>query len=177
MKDSIWRWLLAALPLILLGIMTAVFAGKSLNRETQVATAALVGKPAPAVLMIPLDGGPPLSAATASGTTGPYMVNFFASWCAPCIIEHPVLTGLQAKGVPIVGVNYKDKPDAARAFLAKHGDPFVAHLTDPDARASIEYGVSGVPETFVVNARGQIVAKHSGPLDEATAAALWAKAL
>jgi cytochrome c biogenesis protein CcmG, thiol:disulfide interchange protein DsbE len=171
-----WRWLLAALPLIILGIMTLVFAGKSLNRDTQVQTAALVGQPAPTIRMAPLEGGPPVSASEAKGASGPYLVNFFASWCAPCIVEHPVLTGLQAKGVPIVGVNYKDQPQAARAFLAKHGDPFVARLTDPDARVGIEYGVSGVPETFLISSSGEVLAKFSGPLTEAEAQKLWARA-
>lgn len=171
-----WRWLLAALPLIFLGILTLVFAGDSLTRNTQVQTAALVGKPAPTVLMTPLEGGPPVSAAEAKGGDGPYLVNFFASWCAPCIVEHPVLTGLQAKGVRIVGVNYKDKPAAANAFLTRHGDPFVARLTDPDARVGIEYGVSGVPETFLISSDGVILDKFSGPLTEEDADKLWARA-
>ena len=167
MKNTkVMQWGLAALPLILLGIMTAIFYGKSLHRDPQVQTHALVGKPAPTVAMASLEGAAPMDAATAAGAGagGPYVVNFFASWCGPCATEQPTLLELKARGVRIVGVNYKDKPEDARAFLAKFGDPFVARLTDPDGRAGIEFGVSAVPESFLVGANGIVLAKASLPL-------------
>jgi cytochrome c biogenesis protein CcmG/thiol:disulfide interchange protein DsbE len=96
------------------------------------------------------------------------VVNVFASWCAPCHDEHPELMALkETLGVPIYGINQKDQPDDARAFLAQNGDPYAAVGADSNGRASIDWGVYGVPETFVVNARGIIVGKVVGPLDAA----------
>jgi cytochrome c biogenesis protein CcmG/thiol:disulfide interchange protein DsbE len=167
------NWLLAALPLILLGVMTLVFAGKSLHRDPHITPNTLVGKLEPAVAIAPFDGGAALTPRQAAGTSGPYVVNFFGSWCGPCIEESPMLMDLKAKGVPMVGVAYQDTPAAARVFLDRHGDPFVAHLNDPDARAAIEFGVSGVPETFLVGADGKIISKISLPLTQSTAQALF----
>jgi len=174
-KSSLLHWGLAVLPLVLLGGMTFIFASKSLHRDPQVQTHALVGKPVPAIAMASLDGGAPASAAAAAGTSGPYVVNFFASWCAPCATEQPVLMELKAKGVRIVGVNYKDTPEAARAFLARYGDPFAARLSDPDGRAGIEYGVSAVPESFLVGSNGLVLAKASLPMAKADAERLMAQ--
>ena len=92
------------------------------------------------------------------------IVNVFASWCAPCRIEHPKLLALKARGVAVVGIAYKDEPEATRAFLDELGDPFAMVLVDYDGRAGLDLGISGVPETFAVDAMGKIVAKHSGPL-------------
>jgi cytochrome c biogenesis protein CcmG/thiol:disulfide interchange protein DsbE len=107
---------------------------------------------------------------------GPALVNFYASWCAPCEVEHPVLRALKADQVRVVGVAYKDAPDNTRAFLGRLGDPFTARLVDRDGRAGLEFGVTGVPETYLVNARGVIVAKHTGPMSPDDAQALLAKA-
>lgn len=173
---KILQWALAGLPLILLGILTLVFASKSLHRNPQVATHALVGKPVPTVTLASLDGGPRANVATVQGGSGPYLINFYASWCAPCILENPTLLELKAQGVRIVGVNYKDTPQAGRGFLTKYGDPFVAHLSDQDGRAGIEFGVSGVPETFLVGSNGVVLAKASLPLNKADAGRLMALA-
>lgn len=162
------NWVLAALPLIILGIMTLVFAGKSLHRNPHITPNALVGKPEPAVAIAPLEGGAAVTTRQAAGTSGPYVVNFFGSWCGPCIEESPVLMDLKAKGVPMVGVAYQDTPAAAQVFLNRHGDPFIARLNDPDARAAIEFGVSGVPETFLISGDGKIISKASLPLTEKT---------
>jgi cytochrome c biogenesis protein CcmG/thiol:disulfide interchange protein DsbE len=102
-------------------------------------------------------------------------VNFFASWCAPCEVEHPVVKALAAKGVRIVGIAYKDSPDNAQAYLTRLGDPYAVRLVDRDGRAGIEFGVTGVPETFVVDTRGVILAKHTGPLTAQAAKTLAAK--
>ncbi len=173
--NKILPWVLAVLPLLALGIMTVIFAGKSLHRDPQVQTHALVGKPVPVIALPSLEGAAPVSATAASSASGPYLVNFFASWCAPCATEQPVLLQLKAQGVRIVGVNYKDKPEAAQAFLAKYGDPFVARLQDPDGRAGIEFGVSAVPESFLVGANGKVLAKASLPLTAKDAARLMAQ--
>jgi cytochrome c biogenesis protein CcmG/thiol:disulfide interchange protein DsbE len=101
------------------------------------------------------------------------VVNFWASWCAPCVQEHPLLVTLKERaGVPIYGVNYKDQAVSARRFLGRYGNPFTAVGTDGNGRAAIEWGVYGMPETFIVNGQGQIVYKHVGPL---TAAAIEGK--
>jgi cytochrome c biogenesis protein CcmG/thiol:disulfide interchange protein DsbE len=95
------------------------------------------------------------------------LVNVFASWCAPCRAEHPNLMALKARGVAVVGVAWKDDPVATRAFLDELGDPYSMVLVDRDGRAGLDLGITGVPETFAVNAMGQVVAKSSGPLIDA----------
>jgi cytochrome c biogenesis protein CcmG/thiol:disulfide interchange protein DsbE len=93
------------------------------------------------------------------------IVNFWASWCAPCVAEHPLLVELaENSGVKLYGVNYKDKPEAARRFLGRYGNPFAAMGVDPQGRGAIEWGVYGMPETFVINGRGEIAYKHVGPI-------------
>lgn len=157
--------LVAFLPLAALAVLAAVFAFYSLGRDPQVKPDVLVGRPLPAVALAPLGGGAPvaLPAATTAGG-GPAYVNMFASWCAPCAYEHPQLTELEARGARIIGVAYKDEPVKTQGFLQRLGSPFAAVLTDLDGRASIELGVTGVPETYLVAADGKILAKHSGPL-------------
>jgi len=168
--------LIATAPIVIFVALVLVFGLKSLHRNPEVQTHALVGKPVPRLAMAPLGGGTPLDTAEASGTTGPYIVNFFASWCGPCIEEEPALLALRAQGVRIVGVNYKDAVTAGQAFLDKYGDPYVAHLTDPDGRIGIEFGVTAVPESFLVGSNGVVLAKVSAPMSEPEAQALWAKA-
>jgi cytochrome c biogenesis protein CcmG/thiol:disulfide interchange protein DsbE len=92
------------------------------------------------------------------------ILNVFASWCAPCRVEHPRLLELQAQGIHVVGVAYKDDPAATRAFLEELGDPYALVLVDRDGRAGLDLGISGVPETYAVDAQGIIVAKHAGSL-------------
>jgi cytochrome c biogenesis protein CcmG/thiol:disulfide interchange protein DsbE len=92
------------------------------------------------------------------------LVNFFASWCAPCEIEHPVLMQLKAERVRLVGIAYKDAPQNTQAFIGRLGDPYAEVLVDREGRAGIEFGLTGVPETYVVGRDGMILAKHTGPL-------------
>jgi len=160
------RWLAFA-PLVLLIALAGLFVGWSLKRDPEFKPDAMVGQPVPAVAVAPLAGGP---AAPLNGQVrGPALVNIFASWCAPCRLEHPELMRLESRGVRIVGVAWRDKPEDSRAFLAELGDPFALTLSDPEARSGVDLGISGVPETFAVDARGVIVAKHAGPLDRAAA--------
>ena len=166
------RWVAFA-PLAILAALAALFLGYGLRHDPHVTPDALVGKPMPATPLGGLDGTAPQPAT--ARVKGPVLLNFFASWCAPCAAEAPGLMALKGEGVRLVGVSYKDDPTATRRFLADHGDPFEAVLLDPKGAAGIDFGVSGVPETFAVDARGVIVAKHSGPLAPEDADALLAK--
>ena len=168
------RWL-AFLPLAALVALGLLFALFALKRDPQVQPDALVGKPLPALTLPDLETGRPQALRAALGDK-PTLVNIFASWCAPCEIEHPVLVDLKAQGVRVVGVAYKDAPENTKAFLSRLGDPFAARLVDRDGRAGIELGVTGVPETYLVGADGTILAKHTGPLTPETARELLARA-
>lgn len=95
---------------------------------------------------------------------GVKLVNFWASWCAPCRVEHPHLVEIAESGVPVIGINYKDRPDNARAFLAELGDPYQAIGADETGRTGIDWGLYGVPETFVIDSAGRITHRHAGPI-------------
>ena len=155
------RWIVW-LPLLALAALGVLMLGYGLRHDPHVDPAALVGKPAPAVALAPLDGGPPR---TPQEPGRAVLVNFFASSCTPCAVEAPALAALQAQGATLVGVSYKDDPLSTRRFLQARGDPFSTVLTDGDGRAGVDWGVSAVPETFVVSPAGRILAKHSGALE------------
>ena len=168
------RWLAIAplAALVALGLLFGLF---SLKRDPQVKPDALVGKPLPELTLPALDTGRPVRLHDAA-QPAPVLVNIFASWCAPCEIEHPVLVDLKKQGVRVVGVAYKDAPENTKAFLGRLGDPYAERLVDRDGRAGIELGVTGVPETYLVGADGKVLAKHTGPLTAQTARDLLAKA-
>lgn len=168
------RWL-AWIPLAALVALGLLFGLYALNRNPQVQPQALVGKPVPTVSLPTLAEGQPVSLREMA-SEGPMIVNFFASWCAPCEIEHPVLMGLKGQPVRVVGIAYKDAPQNSQAFLDRLGDPYAEVLVDRDGRAGVEFGVTGVPETYVVGRDGMILAKHTGPLTEADARRLAAQA-
>ena len=167
------RWLALA-PVVVLALLALLFGLYGLNHDPKVEPRALVGKPLPELTLPSLDDGRPVALREAA--KGPVLVNVFASWCAPCEMEAPVLVALQKSGVPIVGVAYKDAPENTKAFLTRLGDPYEARLVDRDGRAGIELGVTGVPETYLVGADGTILDKHSGPLTEDVARQMLAKA-
>lgn len=167
------RWV-AILPLVVLALLAALFVGYGLQRDPTVYPDALVGKPLPDVALPPLDGGPPV--ALRSQLSGPTFINVFFSTCVPCAVEAPALAAMQAQGARIVGVAYKEEPAASKGFLVRYGNPFASVLVDRDGRASIELGVSGAPETFLVAPDGKIIAKHSGPLQPADAEEMLQKA-
>ncbi len=96
---------------------------------------------------------------------GVKLVNFWASWCAPCRIEHPVLMDLKAEGIKIYGINYKDNPEKALAFLESLGDPYVRIAAD-SGRSALDWGVYGVPETYVINGDGIVVLRFAGPITQ-----------
>jgi cytochrome c biogenesis protein CcmG/thiol:disulfide interchange protein DsbE len=168
------RRLAAFAPLAALILALALFGVFSLRRSPQVTPMAMVGKPLPDLSLPRLygNGVAPLRALA----RGPALVNFYASWCGPCAQEAPALMALKAEGVRIVGVAYKDDALAARAFLSRGGDPYAEVLADRDGAAAIEFGVTGVPETYAVDAKGIIRAKAVAPIDATAADALLAAA-
>ncbi len=126
---------------------------------------ARIGQPAPPVVLSELDGKTPFdnAALRAGGLT---LVNFWASWCAPCRVEHPNLIKLGQEGIPLYGVNYKDDPSKALAFLADLGDPYDASGADNAGRMALDWGVYGVPETYLIDGDGTILLRHAGPVTE-----------
>jgi cytochrome c biogenesis protein CcmG/thiol:disulfide interchange protein DsbE len=156
------RWL-AALPLIALVALGGLFYFFALKRDPQVQPQALVGKMVPDLTLPTLSEGQPVRI-RAAAAEGPMIVNFFASWCAPCEVEHPVLMGMKGQKVRIVGIAYKDAPPNTQGFLNRLGNPFAQVLVDRDGRAGVEFGVTGVPETYVIARDGMVLAKHTGPL-------------
>ena len=165
-KGSFLLW-----PLAIFAILAALFAFALQSGDPSKLPSALIGKPVPAIELAPLEGLTDAERATGGfnsadlGKGQVSVVNFWASWCVPCVQEHPLLVALKERaGVPIYGINYKDQAPAARRFLGRYGNPFTTVGVDGNGRAAIEWGVYGMPETFIVNGAGQIVYKHVGPI-------------
>ena len=151
------------LPLgLFLGL--ALMLGVGLTLKPREVPSPFIGKPAPAFTLPRLDD--PARQLTPGALQGQvWVLNIWASWCAPCREEHPVLvSAAKAQQVPIVGMNYKDDPRNAQEWLLRLGDPYQVSLVDRDGRAAIDYGVYGVPETFVIDKAGVVRFKHIGPL-------------
>lgn len=158
-------------PVLIFLAIAGMFAFSLQKGDPSKLPSALIGKAAPELKLAPLEGlveaGRDVPGITQSDLKAgaPVVVNFWASWCAPCVEEHPVLIELKRRtGVAILGINYKDQAANARRFLARYGNPFARVGTDGDGRAAIEWGVYGMPETFVVDGQGRIVFKHVGPI-------------
>ena len=160
------RRIFVLLPLLLfLGLAAVFFAQLMSGRDISAVPSALIGQPAPETKLPPLEGTdlPGLDSAAFAGKVT--LVNVWASWCAPCREEHPLLLALsQDPRFTIAGLNYKDKPENARRFLGELGNPYKAIGVDDAGRTAINWGVYGVPETFLVGKDGKIVYKHVGPL-------------
>ena len=153
------RW---SIPLAIFVVLIA-FLWIGLGRDPREVPSPLIGKPAPSFELPQIHGDKPLSTAELKGKV--YLLNVWASWCVSCRVEHPLLLQLaQAKIVPVYGLDYKDKPDDGRAWLAQNGDPYIASIVDRDGRVGIDYGVYGVPETFVIDRSGIVRYKQIGPL-------------
>lgn len=158
------RALLALLPLVVLAGLVAVFA-LNMDRDPGLVRSVLINKPAPVTELPAVEGldRPGITPELLKGQVS--VVNVFASWCVPCRDEHPVLLELLKRtGVQLIGINQKDAPENARAFLTELGNPYAAVGADKDGRQSIDWGVYGVPETFIVNPAGIITYKHIGPM-------------
>ena len=126
---------------------------------------AFIEKPAPEFALPTLLGMDKTVTTADLKGDGPVVLNFWASWCAPCRVEHPELVRLAAEGVRVVGINYKNDPADARQFLDRLGNPFEAVGVDERGRTGIDFGVAALPETFVLDAEGTIVYKHTGPIN------------
>ena len=161
------RYLIAALPLVLFGGLAAVFMTQlQSGRDVSEIPSALLGTKAPMLELAALDGSerPALTSDAIAGKLT--LVNVFASWCVPCRQEHPMLLELSKDPrVNVVGINYKDRNDNALRFLGELGNPFSAIGVDPNGKAAIDWGVYGIPESYLVGPNGTILYKKVGPFD------------
>jgi cytochrome c biogenesis protein CcmG, thiol:disulfide interchange protein DsbE len=173
-KPAVHRGALVAGLLIVLPLVVVLF--MNLGRNPQAISSPLVGKPAPEFRLVPVGGGAPVALAAYRGRT--VVVNFWATWCAPCLQEHAALVdGARTLGADVVflGVVYEDEETKVQRFLEQRGGAYPS-LMDPDGRTAIAYGVTGVPETFFVGPQGRVSDKYAGPLDPGTLRALVRKA-
>lgn len=169
-QDSARRRLVFLAPALIFAVLAGYFLwGLNPGRDPNVIPSALIDQPVPAFEAGPIRGLEEIPGlATGDLQSGQVsLVNFFASWCIPCQAEHPLLMDLAASGeVAIQGMNYKNRPEDARPWLARLGNPYERIGADESGRIGIDWGVSGVPETFVIDAEGRIRYRHWGPIDQ-----------
>jgi cytochrome c biogenesis protein CcmG, thiol:disulfide interchange protein DsbE len=163
-----------ALPLLIFAVLAGLFWYALQSGDPSRLPSVLIGKPVPEFTLAPLEGlladGAPVPgfASTDLAQGEPTIVNVFASWCLECQVEHPLLMALgKEPGVRLFGIDYKDDAASARRFLGRHGNPYSRVGVDPSGRTAIDFGVYGVPETYVVAGDGTIAYRHVGPLTEA----------
>jgi cytochrome c biogenesis protein CcmG/thiol:disulfide interchange protein DsbE len=161
-RSRLW---VAAIPVVVFGGLAVLF-WKGLSGNPSEIPSALIGKPVPEFSLPAIDGiGVPGFDAASLRQGGVTVVNVWASWCGPCRIEHPLLMALGKRtDIRLVGLNYKDEPENARRFLGTLGMPYAAAVADQAGRAAVDWGVYGVPETFVIDGNGIIRFKYIGPL-------------
>ena len=170
------RRLIVLAPLVIFLGLVALFLIRLYSGDPSRIPSALIGHPAPQTNLPPVAGldrnGVPVPGIDAASFKGAVtVVNVWASWCVPCHDEAPLLMGLAQDGrLRVIGINYKDEPENARRFLGRYGNPFVAAGADRNGRAAIEWGVYGVPETFVVGRDARIAYKLVGPITPANRA-------
>lgn len=162
------RRVLLVLPIVLFAVLIIVLGVMTLQtndgRDPSLIPSPLIGKPAPAFSLPAVAENIAGGFATGDLRGKATMVNVFASWCIPCLAEHPLITRLAADGLTVYGINHRDTADEAIKWLKRNGNPYTAVGFDPDGRVSTEWGVTGIPETFIINANGIIIYKHSGPI-------------
>ncbi|MPZ55850.1 MAG: DsbE family thiol:disulfide interchange protein [Rhizobiales bacterium] len=164
------RRLIVLLPLVVFLALAALFLFRLGAGDPSRVPSVLIGRPVPQANLPPVEGlskdGKPVPGLTSADFQGAVtLVNIWASWCVPCHEEIPLLVKLgEDKRLKLVGINYKDRPENARRFLGRYGNPFVATGADGNGRASIEWGVYGVPETFIIGRDGRIAHKLVGPI-------------
>lgn len=157
------KWMMALPPVIFAGLAGMFLWGMERN-DPDALPSTMVGRVAPAVELRAL-GDHPLLTAEMLKAPGVKLVNFWASWCVPCRAEHPMLSRLQSEGIVIHGVNYKDKIDQAEGFLSEMGNPY-STIGQDSGMMAIDWGVYGVPETFVIDGEGKVVIRFAGPITE-----------
>lgn len=158
------RLLTFAPPLIFAALAGVFLVAVLLGRDDSLPTT-FAGQPAPQLPTAPLGDQPPFDRDDlATGDVA--LVNFWASWCGPCRVEHPNLERLAEEGLAIYGINYKDKDGQALSFLQELGSPYDGIVSDPEGRAALQWGVYGVPETFVIDGQGRIVDRIAGPVTQ-----------
>ena len=156
--------LMIAPPVVFAGLAALFFIGMQRENPDELPSM-LEGKAAPELPVVEL--GELENFDSSVLTNGEVkLVNFWASWCGPCRVEHPTLMQLEAEGMPIYGVNYKDDPRNALSFLAELGDPYIAAGADNTGRIGIDWGVYGVPETFLIDGDGKIITRIAGPVTQ-----------
>lgn len=156
---------LLIIPPAALAFFVAFVAAGNFREDRDVLPSARAGQPAPVVALEEMPGRTLFTDdMIRSGEVT--LVNFFASWCPPCRAEHPYLQELTDQGITVLGVNYRDQPDLAEGFLEELGDPYRAIGADPRARMGLDWGVVGLPETFVIDGEGNVILRHAGPLTE-----------
>jgi cytochrome c biogenesis protein CcmG/thiol:disulfide interchange protein DsbE len=162
LRSGAWRTIYVA-PVAIFAALTVVLAW-GLTRDPSAIPTPLIGKPVPQFALPPVKGRA-LGLASADLVGQPSLVNVFASWCVECQVEHPLIMQMKSRGVAVIhGLNYKDRPDDAARWLNTLGDPYTRTGADLDGRVAIDWGVYGVPETFVIDADGRVAFKHIGPL-------------
>ena len=155
-----WRYFL---PLAIFFALV-YFLWRGLSLDPKAIPSALLNKPAPQFSLAQLQA-PDKTLSTADMKGQVWLLNVWGSWCVSCRYEHPVLNDLAKQQlVPIIGLNWKDKPEDATAWLARFGNPYQASVMDRDGRVAIDFGVYGAPETFVIDKAGMIRHKHTGPI-------------
>ncbi len=157
------RWLLWV-PVLAFGALIAVLASGLFRPTDRTVRSAMIGQPLPEFTLTAIVPGKRGMSSKDFGTGQPRLLNVFASWCAPCIAEAPILMRLKEAGVPIDGVAIRDTTPALQAFLARNGDPFDRIGGDPESRIQFALGSSGVPESFVIDGEGRIVHQHIGDI-------------
>jgi len=164
-----------ALPLLIFAALAGLFWYALHSGDPSLLPSPLIGKKVPDFALPPIDGlsaggkEVPGFASPDLAKGEPTIVNVFASWCVECQVEHPLLLALaQSPGVRLYGIDYKDDPASARRFLGRYGNPYARIGADSSGRVAIDFGVYGVPETYVVTGEGKIAYRHVGPLNEQT---------
>lgn len=157
-----WR---RVLPVVLFLVLVAIL-GYGLTRDPSLVSSPLIGKPVPD-FSLPLLSDPQKNISNSDLRGTPYLLNIWASWCAACRVEHPLLVQLAEQGVlPIYGLNYRDTREDAQAWLERYGNPYTAVAFDEAGRVGMDLGVYGAPESYLVDRNGVIAYKHIGPITD-----------
>ncbi|HTI03140.1 MAG TPA: DsbE family thiol:disulfide interchange protein [Acidisoma sp.] len=173
-KSIIARRLMLGLPLLGLGLAGGGFAlmlrqMRNGRFDPHALPSQLIGRAVPDFTLPGLAGGP-MTGNQLQHPAGPMLVNFFASWCVPCLEEAPTMAALAKTGLPIWGIAYKDNPADTRRFLAQNGNPYARIALDQPGRVAIDWGLYGVPETYLIDAQGIVRWRYAGPLTSAVVA-------